>query len=188
MWVAMKLAVSRWRRPIAILEAPAGPLGHLEASAGLRTPPDQQAVSDARVLATRIQRPAPDRPKGRVPKGRAVRCWHRSPGSWSRTACCGLGGVLAMSGTSCELCMRPRARAPARARARACLRLPFLIKHCPLARVGEGGAVWVGGAEQTRHRLDARGEMGKRCAGLPAERARARASGMRGRQHVWLAT
>jgi hypothetical protein len=38
----------------------AGPPGHLKASAGLRQPPEQQAVSDARVLATRIRRPALD--------------------------------------------------------------------------------------------------------------------------------
>ncbi len=45
------------------------------------------------------------------------------------------------------------------ARARACLRLPVLLERWPrpLARVGEGGAEWVGGAEQAQHRLDARG-------------------------------
>jgi hypothetical protein len=41
--------------PIAILDAPAGPPGHLPASAGLRQPQDLQAISDARVLVTRIK-------------------------------------------------------------------------------------------------------------------------------------
>ncbi len=58
--------------PIAILEAPAGPPGHLEASAGLRPAGSSRALT---CLATRIKRPRlRPRPtkiamEGRVPKG-----------------------------------------------------------------------------------------------------------------------
>jgi hypothetical protein len=126
--------------PIAILEAPAGPPGHLEASAGLRPPPDQQAATRALTcLATRIKRPRP-RPRptkiameGRVPKGRSDGVWALGAAgtnsfqqSWLTEADrLAEGGCQGRQGKSTDkhilkLRMRPRARAPAPGPGPAC--------------------------------------------------------------------
>jgi hypothetical protein len=178
------LAVSRWMAAMDALATSRSsrPLRGLRACANRRFWPI--AVSDARVLATLSKRPpqtALDQKRyGETGAHGHPTAWGRwalllartssSPGSRSRTACCGLGGVLARSGLPAPACAHQ--------------------ELAPLARAGEGGAEWMGRAEHTRHRLDERAERaGASRGGLSNAAMRGReqaacvAGNMRGWQH-----